>query len=66
MIDRQSVFEMHRMKNDGFSIRKICSILSISPKTVVKYLNDPNPKRKVVKRASKLNCNGQVKTDTLS
>ena len=55
MIDRQSVFEMHRMKNDGFSIRKICNTLGISPKTVVKYLNDPNPRRKIVKRVSKLN-----------
>ena len=54
MIDKRSIFEIHRLFNEGLSIRKIVRTLKLNRKTVTRYLNDPNPKRPVIKRASKL------------
>ncbi len=54
MIDRQTVFEILRLDHQGLSIRKISDTLCLSRKTVTKYLNNPNPKHKYAKRASKL------------
>ena len=41
MIDRQSVFEIHRLRNEGQSVRKISRMLKLNRDTVVKYLNSP-------------------------
>lgn len=55
MIEKRTVFEMHRLSAEGFSSRGIGRRLRISRKTVQKYLENPDPvlgKRK--KRPSKL------------
>jgi len=44
MIDRQSVFEIHRLRNEGQSVRKISRRLKLNRETVVKYLNNPQLK----------------------
>jgi transposase len=54
MIDRRTVFEIHRLRNEGLSERKIANSLLIDPKTVAKYLEDPNPQKPIIIRASKL------------
>ncbi len=54
MIDRHTVFEIHRMANEGLSERKISKRLHLDRKTVKKYLNEPNPEKQIIKRASKL------------
>jgi transposase len=54
MIDRQSVFEIHRLNHQGLSVRKISKLLKLSRKTVNRYLQNPNPRRPTKKRASKL------------
>lgn len=54
MIDRHSVFQIHRLRNEGLSKNKIAATLHIDRKTVRKYLKDPDPKRSPIKRASKL------------
>ena len=41
MIDRQSVFEIHRLRNEGQSVRKISRMLKLNRDTVVKNLNNP-------------------------
>ena len=50
----RTIFEIHRMANEGPSVRKIAENLQLSRKTVKKYLKDPNPKKPVIKRANKL------------
>ena len=54
MIDRHSVFEIHRLRNEGFSKKKLARTLRLSPKTVNKYLHDPECKRAPIHRPSKL------------
>ncbi|MCK5784477.1 MAG: IS21 family transposase [Desulfobacterales bacterium] len=54
MIDRQTVFEIHRLKNEGLNIQKISEKLQIAWKTVQKYLEDPDPPKNVINRPSKL------------
>jgi transposase len=54
MLDRRTIFEVHRLRNEGWSKKKIATNLHLSPKTVRKYLQDPNPERISVPRASKL------------
>jgi len=54
MIDRHTVFHIHRLHNEGLSKKKIAATLHIDRKTVRKFLNDPDPKRSPIKRASKL------------
>jgi transposase len=41
MIDRRSVFEIHRLKDAGYSARQIAQELQIGRKTVRKYLAHP-------------------------
>jgi transposase len=54
MIDRHTVFEIHRMARDGDCPSKISKNLNITRKTVKKYLKTPNPARVNIKRESKL------------
>lgn len=56
MIDQRTIFEIHRLANEGLSARGIARGLTLNRKTVVRYLTDPNPTRPVVKRASKLDA----------
>ena len=41
MIDRRTVFEIHRLKNLGYSFRKIAQTLRISRESAAKYWLDP-------------------------
>ncbi|PON11179.1 transposase, partial [Candidatus Entotheonella serta] len=54
MIDRRTVFEIHRLANDGFSARKIAATLGVDRQTVTQYLDDPSPQTTPCIRASKL------------
>lgn len=54
MINRYTVFEIHRLYREGLSKQKIAATLHIDPKTVRKFLIDPAPKRPSIKRPSKL------------
>jgi transposase len=54
MIERRTIFEIHRLANEGISNRKIARILHLDRGTVARYLNDPHPQKPVRKRASKL------------
>jgi transposase len=54
MIDRRTIFEIHRLRNEGLSKQKIAKTLQINRKTVRKYLKDPNPEKPIITRASKL------------
>lgn len=56
MIDRQTVFEIHRLHHLGWSERKIARSLRLSRPTVKKYIATPEPVRgKKRIRSSKLN-----------
>ena len=54
MIDRKTVFEIHRLRHLEFSIRKISETLRLDWKTVAKYLDNPEPRKIRAKRSSKL------------
>ena len=55
MIDRRTVFEIHRLKNLGYSFRKIAQTLRISRESAAKYWLDPTPGvQKRAPRPSKL------------
>lgn len=55
MIDRQTVFEIHRLHHLGWSERKIARSLRLSRPTVKKYIATPDPvRRKKRIRSSKL------------
>jgi transposase len=54
MIDQRTIFEIHRLANEGLSIRKIARRVKFNRKTVARYLEDPNPTRPVIKKPSKL------------
>lgn len=54
MIDRRTVFEIHRLKNEGYSLREISRKLLISRETVKKYWLNPNPVPAKRPRSSKL------------
>jgi transposase len=54
MIDRRTIFEIHRLHHEGLSERRIARRLLISRKSVRKYLADPIPHRKPICRSSKL------------
>ena len=57
MIDRQTVFEIHRLHNLGFTERKIARKLRLSRPTVKKYTENPEPARqRKISRASKLDA----------
>ena len=42
MIDKRTVFEIHRLKNMGFSIRQIAKTLNLDRSTVAKYIEQPD------------------------
>jgi len=55
MIDRRTVFEIHRLADEGLSSRQIARTLRLDRGTVARYLHDPSPTPPVRKqRASKL------------
>ncbi len=54
MIDRRTIFEMHHLANDGFSVRKIATTLRVSRQTVKKYLDNPTAQAAKPTRQSKL------------
>jgi transposase len=54
MIDKRTIFDIHRLAHDGLSGRKIAAALGLSRQTVQKYLGDPNPQRPRRPRASML------------
>jgi transposase len=54
MIDKRTIFEIHRLKNLGWSGRKIAANLRIDRGTVKKYLRHPDTVIKQRPRASKL------------
>ncbi len=54
MKNRETVFEIHRLINEGKSVRNIRDTLGISRKTIAKYIENPSPQKPSVKRKSKL------------
>jgi transposase len=54
MIDRQTVFEIHRLHNLGWKVRKIARKLRISRPTVQRYIENPEPVKLKISRSSKL------------
>lgn len=54
MINRHAVFEIHRLYHEGLSKQRIAATLHVDPKTVRKFLIDPDPKRVPIRRLSKL------------
>jgi transposase len=54
MIDRRTIFEIHRLAHNGLSVRKIAATLGLSRPTVQKYLDDPTIQATKPTRASKL------------
>jgi transposase len=45
MIDQRTIFEIHRLAHEGFSVRKIAKTLGLSRPTTSQYLADPAPPR---------------------
>lgn len=54
MIERRTIFEIHRLAHNGLSVRKIAATLGLSRPTVQKYLDDPTAQAAKPTRASKL------------
>jgi transposase len=54
MIDKRTIFELHRLAHEGLSVRKIAKTLGMSRQTISKYLDDPNPQRPLIPRPSQL------------
>jgi transposase len=54
MIDRRLVFEIHRLSQEGYKIRKIARALKLSRESVKRNLDNPSPPRPLVVRTSKL------------
>ena len=54
MIDKRTIFEIHRLAHEGLSVRKIAKTLGMSRQTTSKYLDDPNPQRPLMPRPSQL------------
>lgn len=54
MLDRTAVFEIHRLKSQGYSARGIARKLKISREAVAKYLDNPDPVITKRKKPSKL------------
>lgn len=55
MIDERTIFEIHRLKRLGWSVRKIARQLRIDRASVKKYLKTPTAVRKRATKGSKLN-----------
>jgi transposase len=54
VIDRRTIFEIHRMFHEGYKVRQIARTLKVSRESVQRYLDNPHPPRPVVTRTSKL------------
>jgi transposase len=54
MIERRTIFDIHHLAHQGLSVRQTATSLGVSRQTVHKYLDDPNPKRRLITRPSKL------------
>jgi transposase len=54
MIDTQTIFQIHQLKQQGMSVRRIAQSLRLTRKTVHKYLRDPIQRRPAIVRKSKL------------
>jgi len=56
MLDKRTIFEIHRLKNQGWSQRRIARELRVGRDTVKKYLKNPEQTvSKKLSRSSKLN-----------
>jgi transposase len=54
MIEQRTIFEIHRLANDGLSVRQIAKRVGHDRATVAEYLREPQPKRPSFARPSKL------------
>ena len=54
MIDQRTIFEIHRLADEGLSKRKIAASLGCDRETVSKYLQTPHPSRPAISRPSKI------------
>ena len=54
MMNQRTIFEIHRLANDGLSVRQIALSLGIDRRSVKKYLDEPTLQRAPVSRTSKL------------
>lgn len=54
MINPRTIFDIHRLANDGFSVRKIAATLGLDRQTVKKYLDNPTAQAAKRTRQSKL------------
>ena len=54
MIDKRTIFEMHRLAHHGLSVRKIARTLGIARQSVHKSLDNPTLTRARFTRSSKL------------
>jgi len=55
MLNRRDIFEIHRLKDKGLSIRKIAIKLNLDRGTVGRYIKHPEGNRKkTIQRPSKL------------
>lgn len=54
MIDERTIFEIHRLHHEGQSMRRIARILSLSRRSVAKYLAHPVRQKTRIQRSSKL------------
>ena len=50
MIDKRTVFEIHRLHNSGYSNRAIANHLRVDRETVQKYITNPEPRPKPRKK----------------
>jgi len=65
MIDKQIIFEIHRLRDARLSLRKIARKLCISRKAVKRHLDSPGVKKKTRQRTSKLDIHKQAIDDFL-
>ena len=56
MIDKRTIFEIHRLKHVGWSDRKIARHLGIDRSSVKKYVSNPEAVQKRPRRTSKLDA----------
>jgi len=56
MIDKRTIFEIHRLKNMGWSNRKIAGNLRIDRKSVIKYVLNPTAVREQSLRGKKIDA----------
>jgi len=54
MLNQRTIFEIHRLKNLGFSVLRIAQTLKLNRRTIMKYLDEPNAPKISIQRPSKL------------